>query len=78
MDLRSSLRYSLSRDRGNLSHKLVVLLGVNELLAPGEFELPVLLDERDGEDGFVDELGAVDGRKFICRLRCWGLCQWTT
>lgn len=33
------------------------------------FELPVLLDERDGEDGLVGERSAVDGRDQVCCLR---------
>ena len=59
VDLQS--RHPLGRSLG-LSHEGNKCLGVDEFLTPGELEFPALLDEREGEDTFVDERGAVDGR----------------
>ena len=44
-------------------------MGVDELLTPGELEFPVLLDEGEGEDTFVDEGGTIGVRDQVCRLR---------
>jgi len=44
-------------------------MGVDEFSTPGNLELPVLLSEREGVDGFVGECDAVDGRVIVCGLR---------
>ena len=66
MNLRG--KHSLSRSL-DLSHEGNKGLGVDEILTPGDFEFPVLLDEREGEDGLIYERGIVDGRDQVCRLR---------
>ena len=67
MNLRSTHPLGRSLD---LSHEGNKGLGIDEILTPGKFEFPVLLDERDGEDGLVGERGAVDGRDQVCCLHC--------
>jgi len=63
VDLRS--RHPLGHNLGNLSREGPVLLAVDEFLAPGDLEFPVLLDERKGVDSFVGERDAVNGRTYI-------------
>jgi len=66
MDLRS--RHPLGHSLGELGGEGPVLLTVDEFLTPGDLEFPILLNEREGVDGFVGERDAVDGGTYVCCL----------
>jgi len=67
MDLRS--RHHLGHSLGQLGGEDPVLLTVNEFLTPGDLEFPILLNEREGIDGFIGERDAIDGGTYVCCLR---------
>ena len=46
----------------------ITLHGVREVLDLGDLEFPVLLDEREDEDGVVIDRGTVGGRPDGCHL----------
>lgn len=62
-------RHSLGHGLGNPSGERAILLAIDEFLAPGDLEFPVLLDERECVYSFVGERDAVYGRAYVCGLR---------
>lgn len=69
VDLRGRRPLSVGCGLGKLCGKVVHFLGVHEFLAPGDLELPALLNDRKSVDRFVAELEAKVGGAFVCRLR---------